>query len=168
MSTSEGIIQITHNPDQLEDAPGESVSITYQIDAQTTATLNYDGTMISGEPQRYFIEIDLHGSLSPMNVIDKDIPPYHVTFDITGGLSDRNADVSLWMDQEHVRASLAIAIKQLIELQGLSVQGQQEPSGSASKPTNRPGDSLETSSEGSIGLSGVMSTLVGALRAPSK
>jgi hypothetical protein len=105
--------------------------------------------------------------MSAMNVIDKDIPPYHVTFNITGGLSDRNADVSLWMDQEHVSAALAIAVKQVIEFQRLSVQGQQEPSGSSSQPTNRPSESPETSSGGSIGLSDIMSNLVTTLRGTS-
>jgi hypothetical protein len=169
MSTPGSIIQITHDPDQPEDTPGESVSTVYQIDAQTTAKLSYDGTIISGTPRRYFIEIDLNGSrsMSAMNVIDKDIPPYHVTFNITGGLSDRNADLSVWMDEEHVRAVLAIAVKQVIEFQRLSVQGQQEPSGSSSQPTNRPSESPETSSGGSIGLSDIMSNLVTTLRGTS-
>lgn len=168
MSTPGNIIPIVYDPDQPEDTPGESVSITYQIEPETAAKLSYDGTMISGRPRRCFINIDLGGSSSAMNVIDKDIPPYPVTFDITRGLSDSNVDVSAWMNEPRVKESLAIAVGQVIDLYRSTQQASQAPSETSSQLMNGPGESLDNSASGSIGFSGILSTLVGALRAPSK
>jgi hypothetical protein len=167
MSTPGSIIPLAYDPDQSEDTPGETVSIVYQIDTQTTATLSYDGTRDSFRPYRHNIKIDLGGRFVS-EAHDKDFLPYRVAIEFTRGLNDETIDLFVWMDKEHVNASLAIAIRQVIELQRLSVQGQQEPSRTSSQPTNGPGESLDNSASGSIGFSGILSTLVGALRAPSK
>jgi hypothetical protein len=166
MSTPGSIIPLAYDPDQPENTPGATVSIVCQIDA-TTATLSYDGSRDSFEPYRHNIIIDLGGRFVT-EAHDKDFSPYRVAVEFTRGLNDESIDLSVWMDQEHVKAALAIAIRQVIELQRLSVQGQQEPSGTSSPPTNGPGESLDNSASGSIGFSGILSTLVGALRVPSK
>jgi hypothetical protein len=166
MSTPGSIIPLAYDPDQPEDTPGETVSIVYQIDT-TTATLSYDGSRDSFEPYRHNIKIDLGGRFVT-EAYEKDFLPYLVAVEFTRGLNDETIDLFVWMDKEHVRAALAIAIKQLIELQRLSVQGQQEPSGSSSQPTNGSGESLDDSPGGSSAISSVLSTLVGALRTPSQ
>lgn len=165
MSTPGSIIPLVYDPDQPEDTPGETVSIVCQIDT-TIAKLSYDGTRDAFKPYRHNIKIDLGGH-SVTEAYDKDFSPYPVAVEFTHGLIDETIDLSVWMDEERVRAVSAIAVKQVIEFQRLSVQGQQEPSGSSSQPTNRPGESPETSSGGSIGLSDIMSNLVTTLRGTS-
>lgn len=167
MSTPERIIRIAHDPDQPEDTPGETVSIVYLIDTHITATLSYDGTRDSFKPYRHNIKIDLGGQ-SVTEAYDKDFSPYLVAVEFTHGLNDETIDLSVWMDEEHVRAALAIAIRQLIQLQGRSVQGQQEPSGPSSQLAGGPSASSGRDGDGSSVVTGAISSLVTVLRGNTK